>query len=80
MHRNRVPVPPPRWRGMRRLVDYKHPLDRGDCCGEDGLVVQLCFEGIGSGVALTNDRSFINDHRAWFTADTNFEREWTWRR
>lgn len=81
MHRNHIPVPPPRWRGMRRLVDYKHPADRGSCCcGDDGLVVQLCFEGIGSGVALTNDRSFVNNHGSWFTADTGFEREWTWRR
>lgn len=65
---------------MRRLVDYKHPLDRSDCCGDDGLVVQLCFEGIGSGVDLTNNRGFVNDHRTWFTADTDFERRWTWRR
>ena len=76
MHWNERQLPPPRWRGLRRVRDVRQFWDHGECCDNE-LVVQLCFEGLPSG---TRDRNWVNDHHGWIKVDTEFERQITWRR
>lgn len=78
MRRNDIPLPPPHWGGLQRWAEQRRFFDRGDCCGDDGLVVQLCFEGIPSGTRFRGN--FVNDHQCSVTVGTDVEREWTWRR
>jgi hypothetical protein len=78
MHRNDVELPPRWWSGFQRSPEHRHRWDHGDCCGEDGLVVQLCFEGMPSGVRFRG--GWINHHHTSVTVGTEVERKYTWRR